>query len=59
MNATYRTEELMEFCAICGAENDSCKPDSLDCKILTVRCGDCGAYAVYGAEELIMAERVG
>ena len=53
---TCRTEEViceMGFCAICGAEHNSSQPDSLECKILTVRCGDCGADAVYGAEELV------
>lgn len=36
------------FCAACGAEYDDCEPDTRE-----RRCEDCGACAVYGAEELL------
>jgi len=38
------------FCLICGAEAEGCEPDARD-----YVCESCGAPAVYGAEELLMA----
>ena len=35
------------FCIKCGAEHDGCEPDARD-----YECEECGARAVYGAEEL-------
>ncbi len=37
------------FCVACGAEHDGIEPDA--CKYT---CEQCGALAVYGAEEIIM-----
>ena len=38
------------FCLICGVEAEGCEPDARD-----YECESCGAPAVYGAEELLMA----
>jgi len=50
-------EEAMEnqsgFCIDCGAERDCCKPDARQ-----YECDECGAMAVYGAEELIIMGHV-
>jgi hypothetical protein len=37
------------FCIRCGAEHDGCEPDARK-----YPCEDCGANAVYGAEELLL-----
>jgi hypothetical protein len=38
------------FCLICGCEAEGCEPDARN-----YECESCGAPAVYGAEELLMA----
>ena len=47
-------EDYIGFCTECGAEKDSCEPDARD-----YECDDCGAMAVYGAEELVVMGKVG
>ena len=57
MTTTARTfsleqiEEAMQdyigFCVECGAERECCEPDARK-----YECEECGARAVYGAEEL-------
>ncbi len=46
-------EEAIEaqsgFCTACGAEKDCCEPDARE-----YQCDECGAFKVYGAEELVM-----
>lgn len=46
-------EEAMEsqcgFCTKCGAMKDCCEPDARN-----YECDECGAMAVYGAEELVV-----
>lgn len=37
------------FCVQCGAESDSCEPDARN-----YQCDECGANAVFGAEELLL-----
>ncbi len=37
------------FCTDCGAENDGCEPD-----MEKGPCEVCGAYKVYGAEQLML-----
>ena len=41
--------EYLGFCTDCGAEHGECEPDARQ-----RRCDECGARAVYGAEELMM-----
>lgn len=36
------------FCAACGADADNCEPDARG-----YECEECGATAVYGAEEFL------
>ena len=38
------------FCVACGAEADGCEPD-----MRRGQCEICGAFKVYGAEELLMS----
>lgn len=38
------------FCTACGADADGCEPDARN-----YRCEECGARAVYGAEELLIS----
>jgi len=51
---TFSLEEIMEasenqcgFCTECGEERECCEPDARE-----YECEECGAFAVYGAEEL-------
>lgn len=37
------------FCLNCGEEQDGCEPDARE-----YECEGCGAYKVYGAEEILM-----
>lgn len=37
------------FCIECGEEQGGCEPDARK-----YRCESCGAFAVYGAEELVL-----
>ena len=37
------------FCVKCGADADGCEPDAE-----RYRCEECGARAVYGAEQLML-----
>tara|TARA_R110000744_G_scaffold56359_12_gene118932 strand:+ start:1117 stop:1329 length:213 start_codon:yes stop_codon:yes gene_type:complete len=37
------------FCIECGADHDGCEPDAEK-----YECYDCGAMAVYGAEQLLL-----
>ena len=37
------------FCIKCGADHDGCEPDARNYK-----CDECGAFEVYGAEELML-----
>ena len=41
--------ENIGFCLACGNEQDGCEPDARQ-----YECDDCGARAVYGAEEIMM-----
>jgi hypothetical protein len=38
------------FCLACGAEAEGCEPDARQ-----YQCESCGASAVYGAEEILIA----
>jgi hypothetical protein len=38
------------FCLACGAEAEGCEPDAEQ-----YECESCGAYAVYGADEILIA----
>jgi hypothetical protein len=38
------------FCLACGAEAEGCEPDAGQ-----YECESCGAHAVYGAEEILIA----
>jgi hypothetical protein len=38
------------FCLVCGAEAEGCEPDARQ-----YECESCGACAVYGAEEILIA----
>jgi hypothetical protein len=38
------------FCTECGEEADGCEPDARN-----YECESCGAHAVFGAEELLIA----
>jgi hypothetical protein len=42
-------DDNIGFCVACGEEADSCEPDARE-----YECEACGAYAVYGAEELML-----
>jgi hypothetical protein len=42
-------EEMVGFCVICGADRGCCEPDARK-----YECEECGARAVYGAEELLI-----
>lgn len=53
---TFELEQIEEamvdnigFCTTCGAERECCEPDARK-----YECDECGAFAVYGAEELVM-----
>lgn len=37
------------FCLACGNEQEGCEPDARK-----YECEDCGAFQVYGAEEVLM-----
>jgi hypothetical protein len=37
------------FCLACGVEAEGCEPDARQ-----YECGNCGAHAVYGAEEILI-----
>jgi len=41
--------EYLGFCLECGAEHDGCEPDARE-----YECRECGARAVYGAEECLL-----
>lgn len=47
--AAVQGDTLEGFCVECGAARDGCEPDARRYK-----CVDCGALAVYGAEELLL-----
>jgi hypothetical protein len=42
-------DDNIGFCTACGEEADSCEPDARE-----YECDACGAYSVYGAEELML-----
>ena len=42
-------DTCLGFCVACGAEKGGCEPDARE-----YCCDDCGAMAVYGAEELLI-----
>jgi hypothetical protein len=42
-------EDYIGFCTECGAERECCEPDARN-----YECEECGAYEVYGAEELMI-----
>lgn len=42
-------ENYTGYCVRCGAEKDACEPDARK-----YECDECGALAVYGAEELLI-----
>ena len=42
-------DDNLGFCTACGEEADGCEPDARE-----YECESCGAYAVYGAEELML-----
>ena len=44
-----RTLDNPGFCLACGLETDGCEPDATK-----YRCDSCGAFEVYGAEELLI-----
>jgi hypothetical protein len=46
------SEEMNGFCLECGFEQGGCEPDARK-----YTCEDCGAAAVYGAEELVLMGR--
>ena len=50
-------EEAMDdqcgFCTACGAEKDCCEPDARE-----YECDECGERAVFGAEELVLMDKV-
>lgn len=43
------TEAMAGYCIECGAWRDCCEPDARE-----YLCQECGAKAVYGAEELLI-----
>jgi hypothetical protein len=47
------TSEYMGLCISCGAERDSCEPDATE-----YECECCEKKTVYGAEELMLMERI-
>ena len=47
-------ESYEGFCIECGASKGGCEPDAREYK-----CDECGEYAVYGAEELLIMGLVG
>jgi hypothetical protein len=42
-------DDNLGFCTACGEEADGCEPDARE-----YECESCGAFAVYGAEELML-----
>lgn len=46
-------EESLGFCTACGAERGFCEPDATE-----YECDECGEFAVFGAEELLVMGRV-
>lgn len=42
-------DDCLGFCKVCGAEAYGVEPDAR-----RVKCDECGEYAVYGAEELLI-----
>ena len=46
-------EEYLGFYTACGAGRDCCEPDATE-----YECDECGEFAVFGAEELIVMGRV-
>ena len=54
MEAAERRETSLDnpgFCIRCGEEQKECEPDAQ-----AYECDECGANAVYGAEELLWAK---
>jgi hypothetical protein len=56
-NITFTIEELLEaeenyegFCLACGERRECCEPDARN-----YECDACGAFQVFGAQELILA----
>jgi DNA-directed RNA polymerase subunit RPC12/RpoP len=47
--SAIENEEYMGFCVDCGAEAYNVEPDARE-----YECEECGAQAVYGAEELLI-----
>lgn len=47
------SERMVGFCLACGSERECCEPDARK-----YPCDECGMNQVYGAEELIIMERV-
>lgn len=50
---TAAIEDMGGFCTACGAEASNVEPDARD-----YTCEECGEEAVYGAEELLVLEKV-
>jgi hypothetical protein len=53
IEAVHRHRKSLDdpgFCLICGVEHCGCETDARD-----YECESCGAPAVYGAEELLLA----
>jgi len=53
MEAVERAQSSLDnpgFCTACGEETDGCEPDAE-----RYECESCGARAVFGAEQLLMA----
>jgi hypothetical protein len=46
-------DDNVGVCVECGASKYNCEPDARKYK-----CDDCGAFAVYGAEEIMICEGV-
>ncbi len=38
------------FCIACGADHDGCEPDARN-----YECEECGAFKVFGAEEILLS----
>jgi predicted RNA-binding Zn-ribbon protein involved in translation (DUF1610 family) len=46
--AVLESDDYAGFCLACGAEAEGVEPDARE-----YPCPDCGAHAVYGAEEVL------